>query len=122
MRGAGAPTGLREGVVRGPGDAELAVAVGWASEGIDALHLRRRRHRHHRTTERCLVALGQGEARVERETVRLEAGDPLVEAGAAHDVPANPPASFCVVVDISGLPRVDARADSEPAPRVWLGR
>lgn len=68
-----------------------------------------------------LVAFGQGEVRVERATVRLEAGDPLVEPGKVHSVLASARDSFCVDVHVVGLPRVEAWADSEPVSRVWLG-
>lgn len=95
-----------KGWYAGPWNAELAVAVGYANEGIDDPHL------HRRTTEMYLVARGWSEARVEREPVRLEAGDVLiVEPGEAHTFVANSPDYFHFVIQTPGLPPGEARAD-----------
>ncbi|MDP9366296.1 MAG: cupin domain-containing protein [Chloroflexota bacterium] len=87
-----------------------------ANQGIDDPHL------HRRTTEVYLVARGWSEARVERETVRLEAGDVLiVEPGEAHTFLANSPDYLHLVVHAPALPPDEARADRVPVPRARLG-
>ena len=105
-----------KGWYAGPWNADLAVAVGYANEGIDDPHL------HQRTTEIYLVARGWSEARVERETVRLEAGDVLiVEPGEAHTFLPNSPDDLHFVVHAPALPPDKARADRVPVPRT-IGR
>ena len=105
-----------KGRYAGPWNADLAVAVGYANEGIDDPHL------HRRTTEIYLVARGWSDIRIERETLRLEAGDALiVEPGEAHTFLASSPDYLHFVVHAPGLPPDEARADRVPVPRKRLG-
>ena len=101
----------RKGWYAGPWNSDLTVAVGYANEGIDEPHL------HRRITEIYLVARGWSEARVERETVQLQAGGVLVvEPGEAHSFLANSPDDLHVVVRVAGLPPNEARVDRVSVP------
>jgi len=105
-----------KGWYAGPWNADLAVAVGYAHAGSDEPHL------HLRTTEIYLVARGWSEARVGRETVRLEAGDLLiVEPGETHTFLASSPDYLHFVVHTPALPPDEARADRVPVRRARLG-
>lgn len=116
MRIEHADSAAPKGWYAGPWNSKLAVAVGYANEGIDDPHL------HRRMTEIYLVARGWSEARVERETVRLTAGDALiVEPGEAHTFLANSPDYLHFVVHVPGLPQDEARADRVPVPRDRFG-
>lgn len=113
--GRGDPS-VSKGWCAGPWNADLAVAVGYAKEGIDDPHL------HRRITEIYLVARGWSEARVGSETVHLEAGDVLiVEPGEAHTFLANSADYVHFVVHTPGLPPDEARADRVPVSRERLG-
>ena len=105
-----------KGWYAGPWNADLPVAVGWATAGIDTPHL------HLRMTEIYLVARGTATARVERETVELATGDALVLApGEAHTFIASSPDYLHFVVHAPALPPNEARADHVPVPRSPLG-
>jgi mannose-6-phosphate isomerase-like protein (cupin superfamily) len=68
-----------KGWFAGPWNSTLAVSVGYANAGVDEPHL------HTRITEIYLVAKGTAAMRIEKETVRLSAGDAIfVEPGEAH--------------------------------------
>ncbi len=115
MRVERADPAARKGWSAGPWNAALTVAVGYATEGIDEPHL------HASVTEIFLVARGWSEARIERETVRLAAGDILiVEPGEVHTFLASSPDYFHFVVHVPTLPPDDARADRVPVPRERL--
>ena len=116
MRIERADAAATKGWYAGPWNADLSVAVGYASAGINDPHL------HRQTTEIYLVARGWSEARVEREAVRLEAGDVLiVEPGEAHTFLTNSPDYFHFVVHAPALPPDEARADRVPVPRARSG-
>lgn len=94
----------------------LAVAVGWATAGIDAPH------QHARMTEIYLVARGTATARVEGETVGLKAGDLLiVEPGEAHTFLDSSDDYWHFVVHTPALPPAEARADHLTVARARLG-
>ena len=97
-----------KGWYAGPWNADLPVAVGWATAGIDAPHL------HLRMTEIYLVARGTATARVERVTVELAPGE-------AHTFVASSPDYLHFVVHAPALPPDEARADHVPVPRSRLG-
>jgi mannose-6-phosphate isomerase-like protein (cupin superfamily) len=111
-----AGAGSAKGWYLGPWNADLPVAVGYAHVAIDEPHL------HPRTTEIYLVARGEAEARVERETVHLRPGDVLVvEPGEAHTILASSPDYLHFVVHAPALPPDEARADKVPVARARLG-
>ena len=97
-------------------NSELNAAVGYAHVAIDEPHL------HQRTTEIYLVARGHAEARIECETVRLEAGDVLiVEPGEAHTMLACSRDYLHFVVHLPALPLAEAQSDKVPISRQRLG-
>lgn len=100
----------------GPWNSDLEVAVGWATEGIDAPH------RHQRMTEIYLVANGTATARVGQETIALTAGDVLiVEPGEAHTFLRSSDDYRHFVIHTPALPPAEARADHVGVPRAELG-
>ncbi len=116
MRLARAETEREKGWCFGPWNADLGVSIGYANAGIDAPHA------HLRMTEVYLVAHGWAEARVERETVRLGAGDVLViEPQEAHTFLANSPDYLHFVLHVPALPPDEARDDRVDVPRSRLG-
>jgi mannose-6-phosphate isomerase-like protein (cupin superfamily) len=79
-------------------------------------------HVHSRITEIYLVARGTSEMRVERETIRLEAGDVIVvEPGEAHTFLSSSPDYFHFVAHVPGLSDEEARAEKALVPRSHLG-
>jgi len=105
-----------KGWYAGPWNSDLTVSVGYANEGIDEPHF------HQRVTEIYLVARGWAEVRVEREKVRLEAGDMLVvEPGEAHTFLSSSSRYFHFVAHVPGLVGEEARRDKAAAPRSRLG-
>ncbi len=100
----------------GPWNADLGVAVGWASTGIDAPHY------HERMTEIYVVARGQSTIRVEGESIELRAGDCLALApGEAHTFLASSDDYLHFVVHAPALPHGEARADHVGVARARLG-
>ena len=107
---------IDKGWYAGPWDSDLSIAVGYANEGVDEPHA------HQRITEIYLVARGSSEVRVERETVRLEAGDMLiVELGEAHTFLSSSPDYLHFVAHVPGLAGEEAKQDKEQVPRSRLG-
>jgi quercetin dioxygenase-like cupin family protein len=106
----------QKGLSVGPWNSALAVAIGWATVGIDAPH------EHTRMTEIFLVARGTATAHVEGRAIALAAGDILsVEPGEAHTF-SNSSADYChFVVHTPALSPTAARADHRPVPRARLG-
>ena len=116
MRVARADFTIDKGWYAGPWDSDLSIAVGYANEGIDEPHA------HQRITEIYLVARGSSEVRVERETVRLEAGDMLiVEPGEAHTFLSSSPDYFHFVAHVPGLAGEEAKQDKAQVTRSRLG-
>ena len=106
---------VANGWYAGPWNSELPVSVGYAHGGIDDPHL------HLRVTEVYLVAQGWAEVRIERETVRIAAGDMLViEPGEAHTFLSSSATYLHFVLHVPGLPTEEARADRVPVPRSRL--
>jgi mannose-6-phosphate isomerase-like protein (cupin superfamily) len=100
----------------GPWNADLAVSVGYANEGIDEPHV------HQRITEIYMVARGASEMRVERETVALKAGDTIViEPGEAHTFLSSSPEYLHFVLHAPGLTGEEARGEKMRVPRSRLG-
>ena len=96
----------------GPWNTNMAIAVGYANEGIDEPHL------HREITEIYLVARGEAEIRVEKDSFALEAGDVLViEPGEAHTFLASTPDYFHFVVHSPCL----AQSDKAQTSRARLG-
>ncbi len=94
----------------------FAVVIGYANKGIDEPH------EHTRITEIYLVARGTAEIRVERETIRLAAGDMLaLEPGEAHTFLSSSPDYLHFVVH-AAVPSNDAIGpDKIPVSRARLG-
>jgi mannose-6-phosphate isomerase-like protein (cupin superfamily) len=105
-----------KGWYAGPWNSNLAVAVGYANEGIDEPHV------HERITEIYLVARGTAEMRVEQETVRLEAGDAIiVEPGEAHTFLSSSPEYAHFVVHVPGSAGEKVSRDKTQVVRSRLG-
>lgn len=100
----------------GPWNTVLGISVGFANAGVDEPHF-------HRTmTEIYLIASGTATMRVERETIRLSAGQVIaVEPGEAHTFLASSPDHLHYVIQVPGLKGAEARADKIPVPRSRLG-
>jgi len=100
----------------GPWNSDLAVAVGWATAGIDAPH------QHRRMTEIYLVANGTATARVGQETIGLMPGDMLIiEPGEAHTFLDSSDEYRHIVIHTPALPPAEARADRVNVSRAELG-
>lgn len=99
----------------GPWNSDVAIGIGYANEGIDDPHP------HAHVTEIYLVARGEAEARIERDTLTLGPGDVLiVEPGEAHTFLANSPDYLHFVVHVPGLPPGEAPSDRMMVPRSRL--
>jgi mannose-6-phosphate isomerase-like protein (cupin superfamily) len=96
----------------GPWNVDIDIAVGYATIGLDEPHL------HTHLTELYLIARGESFIRIERETVRLQAGDVLViEPGEAHMFLDSSPDYFHFVVHSPCL----TPTDKVPVSRERLG-
>lgn len=109
-------TNARKGWLAGPWDSDLAVSLGYATEGVDEPHL------HTTVTEIYLVARGSSSLRVEGETIELTAGDAvIVEPGEAHTFLSSSDDYLHFVVHSPGLAGDDARREKQLVPRSRLG-
>jgi mannose-6-phosphate isomerase-like protein (cupin superfamily) len=105
-----------KGWYAGPWDSELPVCVGYANAGVDEPHV------HLRVWEIYLVARGSSTMRVERETVRLSAGDVIfLEPGGAHTFLESSPDYLHFVVQAPDLSGEAARAEKTAVSRDRLG-
>jgi quercetin dioxygenase-like cupin family protein len=91
--------------------------VGYARTGIDDPHV------HTRVVEVFLVARGQAELRVERETVTIRAGDMVVlDPGEAHTFLSSSPDFFHFVFHYPGLTcQEEIRGERQAVSRERLG-
>jgi len=111
-----ADSAVDKGWCFGPWNADLAVSVGYANEGIDEPHV------HQRITEIYMVARGASEMRVEHETVALNAGDTIViEPGEAHTFLSSSSEYLHFVIHTPGLTGEEARGEKMRVPRSRLG-
>jgi mannose-6-phosphate isomerase-like protein (cupin superfamily) len=109
-------TGDGKGWFAGPWDGDLAVALGFANEGVDEPHF------HSRITEIYLVARGSSIIRVEDESIDLREGDALIiEPGEAHTFLASSEDYLHFVIHTPGLVGNDARTEKQLVPRSRLG-
>jgi quercetin dioxygenase-like cupin family protein len=100
----------------GAWNSDLAVAVGYANQGIDEPHV------HSQITEIYLVARGTAEIRVEKETILLSAGDMIVvDPNEAHTFLTNSPDYFHFVIHTPTLTGEAARAEKNAITRDRLG-
>lgn len=100
----------------GPWNSDLAVAVGWATAGIDAPH------QHQQMTEIYLVTNGTAIVRVKHETITLTAGNVLIIApGEAHTFLDSSEDYRHFVIHTPALPPTEAHADHLSVPRAELG-
>jgi mannose-6-phosphate isomerase-like protein (cupin superfamily) len=105
-----------KGWFAGPWDSNLAVSIGFASEGVDEPHV------HSRITEIYLVARGSSAIRVDHETIQLSEGDALiVEPGEAHTFLSSSDDYLHFVIHSPGLAGEAARLEKQPVPRSSLG-
>jgi mannose-6-phosphate isomerase-like protein (cupin superfamily) len=104
-----------KGWFAGPWDSNLAVSIGFASEGVDEPHV------HSRITEIYLVARGSSAIRVDQETIQLSEGDALiVEPGEAHTFLSSSDDYLHFVIHSPGLAGEAARLEKQPVPRSSL--
>jgi mannose-6-phosphate isomerase-like protein (cupin superfamily) len=107
---------LSKGWYTGPWDSNLDISIGYANAGVDEPHL------HPHITEIYLVARGESELRVEKQTVHLVAGDMIIiQAGEAHTFLSSSPDYLHFVIHTPGLAGDAARADKMAVPRSRLG-
>ena len=107
---------LDKGWYSGPWDSNLEISIGYANAGVDEPHV------HQQVTEIYLVASGESELRVEKQTVHLRAGDVLViEPGEAHTFLSNTPGYLHFVIHTPGLAGDAALAEKKAVPRSRLG-
>jgi mannose-6-phosphate isomerase-like protein (cupin superfamily) len=100
----------------GPWNADLAISIGYANEGVDEPHL------HRRMTEVYMMARGTVEIRVEAKTAVLGEGEVIVvEPGEAHTFLSCSPDHFHFVIQLPGLEGQAAQADKVSVPRSRLG-
>ena len=109
-------TDARKGWLAGPWDSDLAISVGYATQGVDEPHL------HTTVSEIYLVARGSSSLRVESETIELTAGDAvIVEPGEAHTFLSSSDDYLHFVVHSPGLAGDEAVHEKELVPRSRLG-
>jgi len=107
---------LSKGWYSGPWDSNLDISIGYANAGVDEPHL------HQHITEIYLVARGESELRVEKQTVHLVAGDMIIiQVGEAHTFLSSSPDYLHFVIHTPGLAGDAARAEKMPVPRSRLG-
>ena len=113
----------KKGWFVGPWNSDLGISIGYANAGIDEPHV------HTMIREVYLVARGCSSVRVERETVRLEAGDMLVlEQGEAHTLLDSSTDYLHFVLHVSGMAGDTARSEKQLVSRdrldldKWAGR
>jgi mannose-6-phosphate isomerase-like protein (cupin superfamily) len=107
---------LRKGWYTGPWDSNLDISIGYANTGIDEPHV------HQHITEIYLVARGESQLRVEKQTLHLCAGDMIViEAGEAHTFLSSSLDYLHFVIHTPGLVGEQAGAEKKPVPRSRLG-
>jgi len=107
---------LCKGWYTGPWDSNLDISIGYANTGLDEPHV------HQQITEIYLVACGESELRVEKQTVHLCAGDMIViEAGEAHTFLSSSPDYLHFVIHTPGLTGDQARAEKKAVLRSRLG-
>jgi len=105
-----------KGWYTGPWNSNLAISVGYASEGLDDPHV------HRQTSEIYLIARGASEMLVEGETVTLQAGDMIViEPGEAHTFLSNSPGYFHFVLHTPGVSAEETDTDRHSVSRSRLG-
>ncbi len=116
MRIERATLSVEKGWYAGPWDSELPVSVGYANAGVDEPHV------HSRITEIYLIARGTSLIRIEKDTIRLIAGDMLVvEPGEAHTFLQSSPDYFHFVIHTPGLAGNIAHTEKSSVPRARLG-
>ena len=107
---------LDKGWYTGPWDSNLDISIGYANTGVDEPHV------HQQITEIYLVASGESDLRVEKQTVHLRTGDVLViEPGEAHTFLSSTPGYLHFVIHTPGLAGEEARAEKKAVPRARLG-
>jgi mannose-6-phosphate isomerase-like protein (cupin superfamily) len=111
-----ADPGVDKGWYTWPGRTHAGIWFGYAHKGIDEPHV------HTGMAETYLVARGTAEMRIEKETVRLRAGDMIVvEAGEAHTFLSNSPDYLHFVIHKPAPAREAARAEKILVSRERLG-
>jgi mannose-6-phosphate isomerase-like protein (cupin superfamily) len=101
-----ADTQAAKGWFEGPWNSGLALAVGYANQGINEPHY------HQRISEIYLVARGQSVLRIEQHELALRAGDVVVvEPGEVHTFLSSTPDYFHFVIHTPGLSAQEAAAD-----------
>jgi mannose-6-phosphate isomerase-like protein (cupin superfamily) len=109
-------TSDEKGWLAGPWNSDLAVAVGFATRGLDEPHV------HSRVTEIYLVARGSSSIRVDGVTVELSEGDALiVEPGEAHTFLDSSEDYLDFVIHSPGLAGDTAGDEKQPVTRSRLG-
>ena len=104
-----------KGWFAGAWNADLAVSVGFANEGIDEPHV------HSQITEIYLVARGSSSIRVGHETIELREGDALIiEPGEAHTFLSSSDDYRHFVIHTPGLAGDAARNEKLLVPRSQL--
>ncbi len=105
-----------KGWFAGPWNSALAIAIGYATTGIDEPHL------HTCFTEIYLIARGSAQVRVERATLTLATGDMLVvEPGEAHTFLSSTPDYLHFVIHTPGVAGETARTEKVSVARARLG-
>jgi quercetin dioxygenase-like cupin family protein len=98
-----------KGWLAGPWESSLPIAIGYATEGVDAPH------RHAMVTEVFLVAAGEVTVVVDRAEVRLVPGDVLiVEPDEVRSFVASSDDYRCFVLHVGGDGSTDRIAVSDP--------
>jgi mannose-6-phosphate isomerase-like protein (cupin superfamily) len=109
-------TDAPKGWLAGAWDSDLAVSLGFATEGVDEPHL------HTRVTEIYLVARGTAAVRVERETIELTTGDVLILGpGEAHTFLSSSEDYLHFVVHSPALAADEAPGEKHSISRARLG-
>ena len=107
---------LLKGWSVGAWNSSLPIAIGFANQGIDEPHV------HLQITEIYLVARGEAEIRIERETLKLRIGDILVvEPGEAHTFISSSPEYFHFVIHAPSLVAEELKRDKMSVTHLQLG-
>jgi mannose-6-phosphate isomerase-like protein (cupin superfamily) len=107
---------INKGWIVGPWDSKLEISIGYAKTCVDEPHL------HEEVRKIYLIARGDAEIRVERQTIKLTEGHILIiEPGEAHTFLSSTRNYFHFVIRVPGLSSEEALRENTPVLKARWG-